>query len=76
MKLLTLFTPILTVKECSGIAVTIPAGETVEYQSDEIVPGVADLRWNEQTYFANFEDALEASWTAESDAYRFSAWVN
>ena len=56
-----LFTSILAIEECSGIALTIPGGETVEYESSEIVLGVADLRWNGETYFANLGDVLEAA---------------
>ena len=72
----TLLTPILAVEECSGIAVTIPAGETVEYESVDIALGVADLGWHGETYFANLEDVLEATWLGGSQAYGLSDWVN
>ena len=71
-----LLIPILAVAESSGIAVMIPAGATVDYESIETVFGVADLRWNGETYFANLEDVLEASWRTDAHAYSCSAWVN
>ena len=71
-----LFIPILAIEESSGIAVEIPSGAIVEYECIETVFGVADLDWNGETYFANLDDLLEASWSAESNPYRSSAWVN
>jgi hypothetical protein len=71
-----LFIPILAVAESSGIAVMIPAGSTVDYESIESVFGIADLRWNGQIYFANLEDVLEASWPAADNTCTSTAWVN
>jgi hypothetical protein len=68
--------PIVAIEEFSGIAVTIPAGATVDYESSGVVLGVADLQWNGQTYFANVEDILEASWGRSITANSSSAWVN
>ena len=71
-----LFVPILAVAESSGLDVTIPAGATVDYQYIENVFGIADLQWNGETYFANLEDVLEASWPVAADTCRSSAGVN
>ena len=72
-----LLQPILAVEECSGIAVTIPVGATVEYECDSVVLGVADLQWHGRTYFANVEDVVEASWLDGSHcSYSSSTWVN
>ena len=71
-----LLIPILAVEECSGVAVTIPTGATVDFESIEVVVGVVDLRWNGETYFANLEDVLEASWPAVCTTSRPAAWVN
>ena len=68
---------ILAIEESSGIAVSIPAGATVDYECDNVVLGVADLQWHGQIYFANVEDVVEASWI---DGYlrlhSSSTWVN
>ncbi len=71
-----LLLPILAIEEVSGIAVTIPAGATVDYEPSEVVLDVADLQWNGETYFANLEDVLEASSTAYVSTCVPSAWVN
>ena len=71
-----LLLPILAIEECSGIAVTIPTGATVNYECSNVVAGVADLEWHGQTYFANVEDIVEASWGTDVAAYSSSAWLN
>jgi hypothetical protein len=71
-----LFIPIPAVAESSGIAVMIPAGATIDYQSVESVFGVVDLRWNGETYFANLEDVLEGSRSSTANVYRPLAWGN
>lgn len=71
-----LLLPILAVEECTGIAVTIPAGATVDYECDNVVLGVADLQWQGQTYFANVEEVADASWGTDVTAYSSSTWVN
>jgi hypothetical protein len=54
-----LLNPIVAIQESSGVALTIPAGATVDYEPAEVVLDVADLQWNGETYFANLEDVLE-----------------
>jgi hypothetical protein len=71
-----LLLPILAIEECSGIAVAIPAGATVDYECSNVVVGVADLQWHGQTYFANVEDVIEASWVTDVTEYSSSTWVN
>ena len=71
-----LLLPILAIEEVSGIAVTIPAGATVDYECSSPVAGVADVQWNGQNYFANIEDVIEASWATDASPYTPSAWVN
>ena len=67
---------IIAIEEVSGFAVTIPAGAVVDYEPDGVVPDVADLQWNGETYFANLEDVLDAaSITFESERVPV-AWVN
>ena len=71
-----LLTPIIAIQECSGVAYTIPAGATVDYEPGEVVPGVADLQWNGETYFANLEDVLDASSITFVTMRGPAAWVN
>lgn len=71
-----LLIPILAVEECSGVALTIPAGATIDFEFDEVVVGIMDFRWNGETYFANLEDLLEASGPAGRITPRPAAWVN
>ena len=71
-----LLVSILAVEESSGVAVTIPAGATLDYECCSVVAGVADMQWNGQRYFANVEDVVEATWFTNVGAYSPSAWVN
>jgi hypothetical protein len=71
-----LLKPIVAIQESSGVALTIPAGATVDYETGEVVLDVADLQWNGETYFANLEDVLEASSTTYVSTCVPSAWVN
>jgi hypothetical protein len=71
-----LLVPILAVEECSGVAITIPAGATLDYECCSVVAGVADVQWNGQSYFANVEDVVEATWFTGATVYSTSAWVN
>jgi len=71
-----LLTPIVAIHESSGVALTIPAGATVDYEPGEVVFDVADLQWNGETYFANLEDVLDASSTVYVSTCVPFAWVN
>jgi hypothetical protein len=71
-----LLIPILAVEESSGLGLMIPAGATIAYESSSIVFGVADLRWDGETYFANLEEVLESSAPAGRTISRPPAWVN
>lgn len=71
-----LLNPIVAIQESSGVALTIPAGAIVDYEPGEVVPDVADLQWNGETYFANLEDVLDASSITFVCTWVPSAWVN
>jgi hypothetical protein len=71
-----LLNPIVAIQESSGVAVTIPAGATVDCELDEVMLDVADLQWNGETYFANVEDVLDASSTTYLSTCFPWDWVN
>jgi hypothetical protein len=71
-----LLKPIVAIQESSGVALTIPAGASVDYEPSEFVLDVADLQWNGEMYFANLEDVLDACSTTYASTFVPAAWVN
>ena len=64
-----LLNPLVAIQESSGVALTIPAGARVKCEAAQVVPGVVDLRWKGETYFASLADMLDASSVPFIDAW-------